>query len=207
MGDGGIESARPRQLQQESKMTEEVKSPPPGVLAEANLKAAEAAPVEERKLMDTPDPTRLPVDPNYLEPMSFERFKDMAESIFKTSTESDLGSKLFLEQRALIIFLLARLRNVEEALKPFAVTAMTFSNARMTLMANGDDSPAGGTWFSNPPKGIQLIPNEALFFNACDAYGRKRIQDYMEETFKRLQAQYAAQKEKDAHVESGGPVH
>jgi hypothetical protein len=175
--------------------------PPEGVLAEAALKDEEVAKPEPRLV--TKPPTTLPVDPSYAEPVPHAKFKSMADAISK-GTDPDVQRA---EQQTLIKFLLDRVKVLEDALMPFGSSAMVMSNARMCLIAdNRPDEPAGGTWFSNV-QGIQLQPNEGLYFSACDAIGRQRVHDHTVEVFERLQKMREQQAEKDKHVDDGGTVH
>lgn len=166
--------------------------PPDGLLADAALK--------------TPPPTQLPVDPNYVEPIDVTVYASTADDL-KRRLSDDGDEELPHEFAALADFLIERVRVLEDALLPFATKAIGLANAKMCLAAEGrPNDPAGGTWASNPPKGITLHPNAGLFYNACDAYGRARVQAHMEAIFKRLQATMAAQVEKDEHVEDGGTI-
>lgn len=189
---------------------EDKKAPPPGVLAEQALGALpqdnKPAAYRDPKL-DTPSPAALPVDPNYTEPYSHAAFKEMADKITKERGDA-ADSNTSLERKTLIDFLLARVQVLESALMPFALSAMVMSNSRMCLIADGrPEEPAGGTWISNVPSGIQLQPNEGFFFNACDAMGRTRTTEHMAAVLKKIQDAAALQAEKDSHVEAGGKVH
>lgn len=179
--------------------------PPEGVLADAALskedprdEAAAAIGAGEAK-QTTPPPTTLPVDPNYVEPIAYARFVDVAEKIQR-------DPEGFAPAKVLIGFMLDRIKQLEDGILPFAASAMVMSNARMCLIADGRaDEPAGGTWFSNV-KGITLQPNEGLYYSACDAMGRERVQEHVVAVFERLQEAKARQAEKDQHVEAGGTV-
>lgn len=177
-------------------MTEDTRAPPAGLLAGAALKTLE----------DTPPLTKLPVDPNYVEPLDVEAYAKTADGL-KRRLGDTADHELPHEFSALNDFLVERVRALERALLPFATKAVGMANAEMCLAADGrPDDPGGGTWASNPPKGITLHPNAGLFYNACDVYGRARVQGHLEAIFKRVQESMAAQIEKDEHVENGGKV-
>lgn len=185
------------------------KTVPEGVLAGEVLKEEPAAQVPGEEMLAHPSPAILPVDPNYVEPTTLEEFKEMAAKLAREAGESRStldAERVRLEQGALIAFLLARVGKLEEALMPYANMAMMMANARMCLAGDGRaGEPAGGTWLSNI-QGIQMQANEGIFFNACDAYGRKRIEEHMIKVFNKLQEAAKLQQEKIDHLDAGGRV-
>lgn len=181
--------------------------PPKGVLADAALAKDTVAPAEEKNLLATKPATQLPVDPNYRDPTTLAAFKKMVADIDEAWVQDGNTQKARLAQREVITQLLARVQSLEAALMPFANSAVIMSNARMCLIgaARGDE-PAGGTWYSNV-QGVQLMPNEGLYFNAWDTLGRAFVHNHICETFEKIQKAKGDQREKDAHVEEGGKVH
>lgn len=179
--------------------------PPDGLLAEAVLANDEIVspmlPVSPA-LIDTPSPAV--VDPNYIEPTPLEAYINVRNKI---SCLEDGGQRC-VERGSLINFLIERIEVLEGALMPFATQAVVLSNAHMCLVAAGrPNEPAGGTWYSNPPQGIQMQATEGLFFNAIDALGRGHVEDHMASMFQRMQERVALQTQKDVAVESGESVH
>lgn len=188
---------------------EDTKQPPPGILAEQVLTALNDKKVPDHDVrLDTAAVSEMPPDPNYVEPHSLGAFQTMADTINAGCAGTAVADlSVVAEQRMLIKFLLARIKTVEDALMPFAMNALVMSNARMCLIADGRGTePAGGTWISKVPGGIQLQPNEGYFFNACDAAGRARTNNHMASILERVRQATALQGEKDAHVNDGGKL-
>lgn len=177
--------------------------PPEGLLAgQALAVAEEAAPAVVEVTVE------LPPDPNYCEPMRLDEYVKMALLLAADLNDPAKDkAKVVLEQQSLLEFLVVRIKRLEAALLPFATQALVMSNARMCLRASGrPDEPAGGIWI-NQVATTHLSPSESLFFDACDAYGRKRTQDHMEAAFARMQEGKKLASEKAAHVEAGGKIH
>ena len=208
---------------------EEKKNPPAGMLAETALKEEpkvepkeDAATLADKNLMATQSTTKLPVDPSYAEPKPLKEFLEMHDKLCLDESDARRGvdgnriaasrrevmlEAALLQRKALVEFLLSRVRVLEAALQPFAVSSMMMSNARMCLIADSrPEEPAGGIWLSNV-QGIQLQPNEGYFYNACDAMGRQRTHDYMCSALESMQQAQEAQVEKAKHVDDGGSVH
>lgn len=171
-----------------------------GMLADATLKEK---PIEQ-VVTESKNPAELPVDPNYIEPTPLAKFREIADAL---SRDADVDPNVSHQRGLLIQYLINRQQVLEDALMPFCVAGMMVINAAMNLAALGRASePAGGTWLSNPPEGIQLQPNQSFFFNAIDAVGRGRTDEHMSNIFKRVQEANALQEAKLKHVEAGGSV-
>jgi len=99
--------------------------------------------------------------------------------------------------------MMARINQLEAALRPFARHAMLLAQARMLLVASGRPAePAGGTWV-NGTRQMQLQSCESIFFDAADAYGRGKQEA---ELFAKFQENQKAQEEqalRDAGIEAG----
>jgi hypothetical protein len=187
-------------------------NPPKGMLAGNALQDdAAGAAVAQDATKDTQSPAMAGriIDPSYLEPTPLAKFQAMHDAVTRDEpkTTEELA-KQNLTRKVLIDFLLGRVGQLEDALKPFCVTGTMFANAGMTLASlNRSDEPVGGTWISNPPANIQLQPTQGYFFAAIDAYGRKATETHMAAIFERVQASNKLTAEKDKHVEDGGTVH
>lgn len=178
--------------------------PPEGLLANAVLAQDEIITPKEPAAPKPNDATSpAVVGDGYKEPTSLQAYCIVADNI---SRYESLDKKC-KERGVVIDFLLQRINVLQTALMPFATQAMVLANARMALMAVGSNDPAGGTWFSNPPQGIQMQATEGLFFNACDALGRGHVEDCMARTFEAVQQRAKEQAEKDKAVEAGETIH
>lgn len=185
----------------------ETGKPPDGVLAQQALAGLKEPATRDARL-DAPSQAAVPVDPNYTEPYTLVAFREMADLISASESPAQALLDQNLQRKSLVKFLLTRIKVLEDALLPFALSAMVMSNSRMCLIADHrPDEPAGGVWVSKVPDGIQLQPNEGYFFNACDAIGRQRTNDYMSSVLERVQQAAALQTEKDAHVAADGKLH
>lgn len=172
-----------------------------GLMASATLATAKAAPSAPAGVTanDAGAPPNSSLDPDYVEPLGMDSF---APRMVEVANAHGPDSAAHL----LVADLLARVVMLEEALKPFAMQGMSMTHARMALMANGRPTePAGGTWVSQLEQ-IRCLPNEVLFYNAIDAYGRARTEGDLAALFEKAQAVAAAQRDQAAHVEAGGKV-
>lgn len=188
--------------------------PPDGLLAERELAKEKAEAPTAVKPEDTPSPAMLPVDPNYQEPTPAAAYTDMADKVCCAMHEAISVSSmdgvvaLATQRETLLRFAIDRIKLLESALMPFAQGAMTMANSHMCLAAlSRPDEPAGGMWISNPPDGIQLMPNQGLFFAACDALGRQRVHDHMATCLDMMHDMTKLANERDHHVADGGTVH
>lgn len=182
--------------------------PPEGLLAGQALAAESTPAAPAAPAAATLTMPELPPDPNYREPMTLEEYIRIATVFARALNDPAMDkTKLALDQQNLVEFLIVRVKHLLAALMPFATQALVFSNARMCLRAEGrGDEPTGGIWV-NQVVSTHLSPSESLFFDACDAVGRKRTQEHMEAAFARLQEGKKLAAEREAHVEAGGKLH
>lgn len=176
--------------------------PPKGLLAELALAATDA----EKSVVKPPVPTPsdLPVDPNYREPASLNKFTDIAIALSKLPSEELVTCNL--ERGQLINILLHRLGELEAALIPIAQQGMVMANARLCLRAEGrGEEPAGGHWI-NQVSSTHLAPSESMFFNAIDTVGRARVHEHMIAIFNRVQESQRLIAERNEHIAAGGRV-
>ena len=141
------------------------------------------------------------LDPNYIEPPSLDEFMQTVDDLTGDTVH------VFLK------LLINRIAQLEAAIAPIANVTLMFANMKLCLAAKGRHrEPCGGIWV-NGFDGGNIIPNEEIFFNLIDAFGRKRAEMYLFHKFQETQDAKLALQEKenlkaDAHLEGplGGPV-
>jgi hypothetical protein len=136
------------------------------------------------------------VDPKYREPLTPEQHRTTLDAI--SGSIDDL--RIYAE------VLVARIIALEAALRPLANQSVQVANARMCLIANDRaDDPAGGLWVSGV-QSIHCSPNEGIFYDAADVYGRGRVEENMARAFERVRLAQEAQADRSVHIEGGGKL-
>lgn len=162
--------------------------PPAGLLADAALKESPATQVVAATSLPASETPPI-IDPTYTEPPAPAALRECAKVMSLEGAPA-----------AFVNTLITRIELLEKAALPFASHAMLLSNAHMCLIADGrPKEPSGGTW-TNGTARAQLQTNESIFYDACDAYGRQRVEAEMMAAFDRVQVAQKAYMEKQAHV-------
>lgn len=175
-------------------------SPPDGLLAGA-LAATLDAKVEG--VMAKPPSEGEPIhqasslDPNYSEPPTPGQLRQTVDGVAAMGIDA---------LRQFAFALIERIDMLEVALRPVATQAVIVANARILLIAAGrNNEPAAGVWV-NGVQHTQMTPNEAIFYNACDVYGRARVEQHMMSAFERVQKAQEGGAEKEVYIEGGGKL-
>lgn len=170
--------------------------PPAGMLASVSLTTE--GPEQQNAAVEPPPDVPHPassVDPNYREPLTPEQHR---VSLLALSSQDAL--------RAYGEILVHRIEELETALRPMANLSVQVANAKICLMAEGrNEEPAGGIWVSGV-QNIHISPNEAIYYNAADIYGRGRVEQNMVRAFERVKLATQAQADRSVYIENGGKL-